>query len=53
MGLPDPGPLVRDMDPKPSIIKQKKKEKHRFLLYLFLKNDVNVPSKSTVISKKT
>jgi hypothetical protein len=28
LGLPDPNPLVRDTDPDPSIIKQKKYEKH-------------------------
>jgi hypothetical protein len=34
LGLPDPDPLVRDMDPDqdPSIIKHKKKEKPFFLL---------------------
>jgi hypothetical protein len=30
---PDPDPLFRDMDPDPSIIKQKKKEKPSFLLF--------------------
>jgi hypothetical protein len=27
LGLPDPDPLIRGMDPDPSIIKQKKKKK--------------------------
>ncbi len=55
MGLldPDPDPLVRGMDPDPSIIKQKIVRKTLIptalrLLFDFLssKNDVNVPSKS-------
>jgi hypothetical protein len=28
LGLPDPDPLIRGTDPDPSIIKQKKYEKH-------------------------
>jgi hypothetical protein len=51
---PDPDPLVRDMDPDPSITKQKIVRKTPWLLllcdffgFLSLKNDVNVPSKST------
>ncbi len=56
-GLPDPNPLVRYMDPGPSIIKQKSKKNlhsHCFVTtfdflsfkFLSLKNDVNVPSRS-------
>jgi hypothetical protein len=52
LGLPDPGPLVRGMDPDPdpSIIKQKNSKKNRdsycfvtSLDFLSLKNSVNVP----------
>ncbi len=53
LGLPDPDPLVRGMDPDPdpSIILQKKKNLDSFYFvtlfdFLSLKNDVNVPSKS-------
>jgi hypothetical protein len=52
LGLPDPDPLVRRMDPNPSLIKQKSKKNLdsycfvTFLDFLSLKNDVNVPSKS-------
>jgi hypothetical protein len=62
LGLPDPDPLVRDMDPDPSTIKHQAKIvrktfilirktfiPHAFLLlydFLSLKNDVNVASKS-------
>jgi hypothetical protein len=56
LGLPDPDPLVRGMDPDPapSIIMQCKNSKKNLLFLLFcdffdflsLKNDVNVPSKS-------
>ncbi len=54
LGLPDPAPLVRGMDPDPdpSIIMQNSK-KNLYSYYsvalfdfLSLKNDVNVPSKS-------
>jgi hypothetical protein len=52
---PDPDPLVKGMDPDPSIIKQKIVRKTyldyycfvTFFYFLFLKNVVNVPSKST------
>ncbi len=57
LGLPDPDPLVRDMDPDPDlIIKQYSKKTSiptvLWILYNFfsLKNYVNVPQK--VISKK-
>ncbi len=48
---PDPDPLVRCMDPDPSIIMQKyEKSKIYYFVTLFdflsLKNNVNVPSKS-------
>jgi hypothetical protein len=53
LGLPDPDPLVRGMDPDPtpdsSIIMQKSKknfESYYFVTlfdFLSLKNDVNVP----------
>ncbi len=54
LGLPDPDPLIRGMDPDPnhSIIKQKsKKNLDSYCLVTFfgllsLKNNVNVPSKS-------
>jgi hypothetical protein len=57
LGLQDPDPLVRgiDPDPDPSIIMQKIVRKtliHSMILFsdsfyfLSLKNDVNVPSKS-------
>ncbi len=51
-GLLDPDPLVRGMDPDPSIIMQNNKknlESHYFATlfdFLSLKNNVNVPSKS-------
>ncbi len=58
LGLLDPDPLVRDMDPDPSIITQKKEEKPWFLqfydsswLFIF-KNDVHVPSKSNKQKQK-
>jgi hypothetical protein len=53
---PDLDPLVKGMDPDPSIIKQKIVRKTyldyycfvtSFFYFLFLKNDLNVPSKST------
>ncbi len=62
LGLLDPNhdPLVRGMDPHPSIIKQKIVRKtlipnaFRLLFDFFsLKNDVNVPSKSTGNEQKT
>jgi hypothetical protein len=54
LGLPDPDPLVRGMDPDPnsSIIMQKNKknlDSYYFATlfdFLSLKNDVNVPSKN-------
>jgi hypothetical protein len=52
LGLPDPDPLVRGMDPDPSIIMQNSKKTlistifDYFFDILSLKNDVNVPSKS-------
>jgi hypothetical protein len=54
LGLPDPDPLVRGIDPAPdpdpSIIMQKKNLDSYYFVTLFvflsLKNDVNVPSKS-------
>jgi hypothetical protein len=54
LGLPDPDPLVRGMDPDPdpSIIMQNSKKNldSYYIVTLFdflsLKNDVNVPSKS-------
>jgi hypothetical protein len=60
LGLPDPDPLVRGMDPDPaldpdpdpSIIMQNSKknlDSYYFVTlfdFLSLKNDVNVPSKS-------
>jgi hypothetical protein len=54
LGLPDPDPLVRsiDPDPDPSIIMQNSKknlDSYYFVTlfdFLFLKNDVNVASKS-------
>ncbi len=55
LGLPDPDPLVRGMDPDPdpSIIMQNNGKKNLDSYYfmtlfdfLSLKNDVNVPSKS-------
>jgi hypothetical protein len=60
LGLPDPDPdpLVRGMDPDPSIIMQNNKknlESHYFVTLfdiLSLENNVNVPSKSTVTSRK-
>jgi hypothetical protein len=60
LGLLDSDPLVKGMDPDPdpSITKQKKKENLDsycfvpFFYYLSLRNDVYVPSKSTVISEK-
>ena len=55
LGLPDPDPLVRCMDPDPSVIvlsssKNSQKNLHShcfvtFLEFLSLKNDVKVPSK--------
>ncbi len=58
LGLLNPDPLIRgmDLDPDPSIIKQKYKKNIGsycfviFLDFLSLKNDVNVPSK--VINRK-
>jgi hypothetical protein len=53
--LPDPDsdPLVRSIDPDPSIIKQKQEEKNldsycivTFLGLFIFENDVNIPSKS-------
>jgi hypothetical protein len=58
LSLPDPGPLVRGMDPDPvpdpdpsSSCKNSKKnlDSYNFVTlydFLSLKNDVNVPSKS-------
>ena len=54
LGLPDPDPLVRGMDPDPdpSIIMQNSKKNLdsyyfvTFFDFLSLKNNVNVPSKS-------
>jgi hypothetical protein len=56
LGLPDPYPLVRGVNPDPSIIllsssKNSKKNLDSYcfvtsLDFLSLKNDVNVPSKS-------
>jgi hypothetical protein len=52
LGLPDPDPIVRGMDPDPSIIMQKSKknlDSYYFVTlldFLSLKNYVNVPSKS-------
>ncbi len=53
LDLPDPDLLFRDMDPDPSIVRQKKLENFWFLLlcdlfyyFLSLNNDVNVPSKN-------
>jgi hypothetical protein len=46
---PDPDPLVRGMDPDPSIILQKNLDSYYFVTlfdFLSLKNDVSVPSKS-------
>jgi hypothetical protein len=54
---PDPDPLVRGMDPDPSISKQKIRKTLiptvlRLLLdFSSLKNDVNVPSKSKKAEK--
>jgi hypothetical protein len=51
LGLPDPDPLVRAMDPDPSILckNSKKNLDSYYFVTLFdilsLKNDVNVPSK--------
>jgi hypothetical protein len=48
---PDPDPLVRGIDPDPSIIKQKSQENPWGLLFcdfLSLKNYVNEPSKSNM-----
>jgi hypothetical protein len=65
LGLPDPDPLVRGMDPDlnqaPDPLSSSKNSKKNLDSYCFvtsldflsLKNDVNVPSKSTVISRKT
>jgi hypothetical protein len=54
LGLPDPDPLVRGMDPDPdpsSSCKNSKKNLDSYYFvtlfdFLSLKNDVNVPSKS-------
>jgi hypothetical protein len=54
LGLPDPDPLVRGMDPDPSIIMQKYRSKKNLDSYHFvtlfdflsLKNDANIASKS-------
>ncbi len=52
LGLPDPDPLVKGMDPDPSIIMQNSKKNlgsYYFVTlfdFLSLKNVVNVPSKS-------
>ncbi len=63
LGLPDPDPLVRGMDPDPaldpdpSIIMQNSKTKLdsyyfiTFFDFLSLKNDVNVASKSNKQNK--
>ncbi len=61
LGLPDQDPLTRGTDPEPSIIKRyqvvrKNLDFYSFWLlydFLFLKNDANVPSKSTAKSKVT
>jgi hypothetical protein len=51
---PNPDPLVRGMDPDPSIIQQKLEEKPWFPLlrllfdFLLLKNDVKEPSKNNM-----
>jgi hypothetical protein len=52
LGLPDPhpDPLVRDMDPDPTLSSSKNSKKNIdsysfFYDFLSLKNDVNVPSK--------
>ncbi len=47
---PEPDPLVRGTDPDPSIIKPKNLDSYcfvTFFYFLYLKNDINVPSKST------
>ncbi len=54
LGLPDPDPLVRGMDPDPDpsiIMQNSKKNLDSFYFvalfyFLSLKNDVNAPSKS-------
>ncbi len=53
LGLPDPDPLVRGMDPDPAPSSCKNSKKNLdslyfviFFYFLSLKNDVNVPSKS-------
>jgi hypothetical protein len=52
LGLPDLDPLVRGMDPDPSVIMQNSKknlDSYYFVTlfdFLSFKNDVNVPSKS-------
>ncbi len=53
LGLQDPDPLVRDMDPDPdpSIMQNSKKNLDSYYFvtlfdFLSLKNDVNVPSQS-------
>jgi hypothetical protein len=60
LGIPDPDPQVRGMDPNPdpSIITQKNCKKNLDSYYfvtlfdfLSLKNDVNVPSKSNKQNK--
>jgi hypothetical protein len=62
LGLPVPDPLVRGKDPHPDpdpsiIMQNSKKNLDSFYFatifdFLSLKNDVNVPSKSRVISRK-
>jgi hypothetical protein len=50
LGLPDPDPLVRGMDPDPSCKNSKKNLDSYYFVALFdflsVKNDVNVASKS-------
>jgi hypothetical protein len=56
LGLLDPDPLVRGMDPDPSIIISKNSKENLdfllfcafFLTFLPLKNDVKVPSNSNM-----
>jgi hypothetical protein len=49
LGLPDPDPLAKVMDPDPSIIMQNLDSYYFVTLFdlLSLKNNENVPSKST------
>jgi hypothetical protein len=46
LGLPDPDPLVRDMDPDPNPSYHQAKIIRLLYDFLSLKNDVNVLSKS-------